>query len=208
MSQFVHSITGVDGGALLEAVRPVVAALARRFYYRVSFCLSVELDDLEQEGMIGAWQATLRLDPAYSYEQARSFCIRSAWGAIMSAIRREDRLKAGSLEAYLAPRDGEDGPGRELADDPGDQVLPSLAVRRSVLGMLRSCLTEKQMQAAMAAFCIDAPKTGKGMTRDQVQKRLGISQSGYYSLRSRALHSLRSRAAQPGIRLSGERFKA
>jgi len=213
MSRFIHSTTVVDlvvdRGTLLEDIRPIVAAVARRFYSRVSFCLSgFDQDDLAQEGLIGAWQATLRVDPAYSYEQARAFCIRAAWGAIIDTIRREDRSKAGSLEAYLAPHDGDDGPGRELADRPGNQVISSLALRRSVLGMLRSCLTEKQMQAVMAAFCIDAPKTGRGLMQDQVVERLGISKKGYYSLRDRALSRLRARFGQPGNRLSGERVKA
>ena len=74
--------------------------------------------------------------------------------------------------------------------------------------MVRHCLTQKQALAVMAAFCIDVPRTGRGLTRDQVQKRLGISKSGYYSLRGRALRSLRARTSQPGVRLSGERIKA
>lgn len=216
MSQSSHFTTvAFDCGALLEDVRPAVTALARRFYYRVSFCLGVDQDDLAQEGMIAAWQATLRLDPAYVYEQARAFCIRAAFGAIIKAIRREDRSKAGSLEAYLAPRDGEDGPGRELVDRPGDQVISSLSLRRSVLGMLRCCLTEKQMQAVMAGYGIDAPRTGKVLTREQMTARLGISTNGYYALRARALRNLRARArsgspmtSQPGNRMPGERIEA
>ena len=215
MSQFIHSTTVVDSvvdrGALLEDVRPAVTALARRFFYRVSFCLSVDQDDLAQEGMIAAWQATRRIDPAYAYEQARAFCIQAAFGAIINAIRRADRSKASSLEAYLAPRSGEDGPVRELVDQPGEQVISSLALRRSVLGMLRSCLTEKQALAVMAGFCIDRPKTGKVLTREQVTARLGISAHSYYALRARALRNLRAHSpmtSQPGNRTAGGRIKA
>lgn len=208
MSQ-IHFITDVDGGALLEAVRPAVTALARRFYYRVSF-LGIELDDLEQEGMIAAWQATLRVDPGYTHEQACSFCLCAARGAIVTTIQREDRLKVRSLEAYLVPRAG--GPVRELADCPGERAGASLALRRSVLGMLRGCLSEKQILAVMAGWSIDRPETGKAPTREQVTARLGISTNGYYTLRSRALRKLRARAragslliSQSGVRLSGER---
>jgi DNA-directed RNA polymerase specialized sigma24 family protein len=212
MSQSSYSTTvGLDRGALLESVRPAVAVLARRFYYRVSHVLSVELDDLIQEGMIDAWQASLRVDPAYTYEQARSYCIRAAFGAIIDAIKREDRSKAGSLEAYLAPRVGEDTPVRELVDQPGGCVASSLALRRSVLSLLRNCLTERQMLAVMAEYGIDMPQTGKVFTRDQVTARLGIGAGGYRALRSRGLRNLRVRAhscfrmnGQPGNRMAGE----
>ena len=218
MSQFIHSTTVVDSvvdrGALLEDIRPIVAAVARRLYYRVSRLLNgFDQDDLAQEGMIGAWRATLRIDPVYTYEQARSFCLRAASGAIIDAIRREDRSKASSLEAYLAPRSGEDGPVRELADRSCEPVVSSTALRRSVLGMLRACVTEKQALAVMADFSIDAPRTGKVFTRDQVTARLNIGAGAYRQLRLRGLRSLRARAcspmtSQPGNRMPGERVEA
>lgn len=174
--------------SFLASLQPSIAWLAKRYYYRVHWHVSLDLADLEQEGMIAAWQALPVIKQASG---ARKYCLMAARGAMVEAIAQGVKNHATSLDEYLEPREA-GGPARELADTHAGQTLSSLALRRAVLKLLRSSnLTANQCSAVMADFAIDAPATGKVETREEITKRLGIQPSGYRSLRARAMRNLR-----------------
>lgn len=86
----------------LSTLQPEINRIARSMYYRI-FSVSLCLDDLAQEGLIGAWHATTRYNPniARDVETLRRYCLVFARGHMLHHVRSQRREKAWSLEDYL-----------------------------------------------------------------------------------------------------------
>jgi RNA polymerase sigma factor (sigma-70 family) len=190
-------ISPADLDAFLASLQPTVARIARRYYY-ATLHLSIDLADLEQEGMIGAWKALLKVDSSRLPGEIYTYCLRAADMAIEFFLRRENRKPAGSLDAYLQPN-GREGRPREIAATTANQTVSSLATRRATLRLLRHYLNQQQQAVLMADFQIDQPRRGHAETSEQVMSRLGLSQSAWDACKYRALRRLKRELAEKQV---------
>lgn len=189
---------GQEVESFLAYFKPTVTRIAYRVYYRYSQYRSLDLQDLEQVGMIRAWQAFQKLlqNGISSERAAWSFCVKHAMGGMLGFVLRGDRVNALSLEAYLAPQD-DDGPIRELASSNSSAThLSSLAMRRATLKTLRTSLSQQERLVLMATYAIDDDKTGKALTREEVMRQFPMSAKAWRETKYRALKKLRTLAGE------------
>jgi len=182
-------LSPADPDAFLASLQPTVTRIAKRYYY-ATFHLSIDLADLEQEGMIGAWKALAKVDSSRSSGEISTYCLRAADMAIEFFLRRERRKPVQSLEAYLQP-DGREGRPRGIAVESSNAAISTLAVRRATLRLLRHHLNAQQQAVLLADFHIDRPGRGYAETPEEVMVRLNLSQSAWIACKYRALRHLK-----------------
>lgn len=177
--------TGDDLLALLESWRSQIEAMARRLAAKVPY-VSISVDDLAQEGLIGAWQAGLRYEGRGKCS-LEAFCILRARGAMLTFLKSH-KLST-SLEGFLEMDMGDHMMTREIASPPPQHRLASLSVRRRILAALRH-LSERERQALLAYYRIEDSR-GRVPDREEVCARLGITKKAFIESRFRGLKKLR-----------------
>jgi RNA polymerase sigma factor (sigma-70 family) len=175
--------------ALIESIKPEIARIAWRLSQRL-YSVSVDPEDLEQEGLIAAWQATTRYDASKvtNEHSLRAYCMSRARGAMLMYLRREFKKPAASLDAYLEVDTDDGSMHREIADPPVQHRQTEASERQRILTALSS-LTEKERLVVMAYFRVDniyeyCPTLG------DIQKRLEMSDDAVYCARTRGLKKL------------------
>jgi RNA polymerase sigma factor (sigma-70 family) len=170
--------------SVLTSVQSEVETIARNLYFRVRTRVSVTLDDLIQEGMIGAWQAATRYD-ASKVKDSGSFtgyCMKRARGAIIDYIKKHQ--PAISLEAYLEVETEKGMMQRELVDEPTRPVYSSWSEREPILDALAK-LTSTERLAVMSFFQIEDAHGGL-----MLRENTGVKASSYYNAKARAIKKL------------------
>jgi RNA polymerase sigma factor (sigma-70 family) len=188
-STVVHSLTPDNVNELLATLQPEIERQARALYYRV-FSVSVDIQDLTQEGMIGAWTAAEKYD-ASKIKDARSFrgyCLKRARGAMLNYLRQLFDRPAISLEDWQEVDTGDSTRYREIEDRPAPARKTSRAMRRRMLAAMR-LLTEKERAVVMSAYMIDDNR-GRCSTPGDIRARLQLTESAYYHARKSALKHL------------------
>jgi DNA-directed RNA polymerase specialized sigma24 family protein len=183
-------LTGDNLNLFLAEMQPYIERAARSLYFRSRDVVSVDLADLEQVGMIAAWQATQRYD-ASKVIDANSFtgyCVKFARGAMLAELRGLDT--AISLDSYLEIPTQNGAIRRELPDKPTPyrQALPS--ERRRILAALRQ-LPQFERLAVMATYRI-ADRSGHVPSIDGSCRLLRRSKWAFYKARERGMQKLAS----------------
>lgn len=177
-------LAGDELNDFLASLRPQIERIAASIYYGRYYSISIALDDLIQVGLIGAWRCTQKYD-ASKMKRDKSllaYCLRRARGEMINHVKTQFRTPAQSLDAYLAP-DTDTGYTHQIADTA--QSAPTSNVkRRRILAALRK-LTTRERTVIMAAYGIDGTN-GKS----PLPEELSVSESAYYSARTRATRKL------------------
>lgn len=172
----------------LEALEPDIVRVARSLYFRVD-SISLDLDDLVQEGRIAAWQACEKHDPSRG-ATLEGYCLMCARYGMCAYLRKQLNTPAVSLEDWLEEEGKEGTFTREIEDKPVARTQASLSQRRRVLKMLRK-LSARERAVIRAAFRIE-DTWGACFSKEGVMKRHRMTPSVYHSTRNRALRRLRS----------------
>lgn len=185
----VYPLDGDSLSSFLARLQPEIEMLARNLYYRVK--MSIALEDVIQEGMIGAWRAAQRYDPTKVVDE-RSFvgyCIKRARGAMCDYLTKLNRTPAASLDEHLEVDTADGSMRREIADTPVPYHQASLAQRRRILAALRQLSTNERL-VIMAHFRIDDAKSGHSSLPMDLRAQMNMSEAVYYKIRARALRKL------------------
>jgi RNA polymerase sigma factor (sigma-70 family) len=107
---FYHSI--------LARIQGDIETTARKLYLDTRMAISVSVDDLVQEGMIGAWQACQRYDESKvkSEKSINGYCMKYAKYAMLQWI--ENHKSEISLEGYLEAETERGLTQRDIEDRP------------------------------------------------------------------------------------------
>ena len=97
---------GIELDAFLSELQPAIARAARALYYRVRDVVTLDLADLEQEGMIAAWRAALRYDASkvVNEHSFAAYCKKTARGAMLMYLREQHPTL--SIDAEFETQDG------------------------------------------------------------------------------------------------------
>lgn len=174
--------------SFLASLQPQIEQMARSLYYTVK--ISVAFEDLVQEGIIAAWQATRRYDASKVVNERSviGYCMKRVRGAMLDHVTKLNRTPAISLDEYLEADTDGGSCYREIEARPVEHRQASLSERRRILAALHK-LTEKERSVILAYFRIDDSK-GQCPSRDDVQARLNLSDHAYCNARARAIKRL------------------
>lgn len=160
---------------------------AKNVYFDVRSVISVSLEDLIQEGMIGAWTASMRYDESKvkDEESVYAYCMLRARGAMLDFINRKCKPED-SLEAYLEVKTEIGLMQREIEDKHIECTGTSPHKREALLTAI-SKISPQQRKVILASFNIE-DEQGNITTREDTR----ASQHQYDSARNRGLKKLRT----------------
>jgi RNA polymerase sigma factor (sigma-70 family) len=162
-------LTGGMRETFMNELQPDVAAMAKNIASRVRLHVTIDVDDLTQEGMLAAWRALNRADATklHTHRSLVVYCIKAARGAMFDHLSTYHR--ALSLDTYLVEHD--------IEETPHAHNVTSLATRRRILAAMRA-LTERQRAVCMCAYRIET-RNGEVYDRASVNEQFHLNKNGY-----------------------------
>lgn len=157
-----------DVEAQLRAMQSLCRGTAVKLVRRLGLPTNIELDDLVQAGMVGAWQAAERFDGRGSLP---GFAAQRIRGAMLDYLRQEHPAGRGGPEIHLVSLDDTSDDGHSLMPDLVDEDAdPAEQVerRQSAQQRLRS-LTEDHRSVVSEVL--------EGRTLAAIGARRGYSES-------------------------------
>lgn len=171
--------------AILARIQDEIKYVAKDLYFKTRMHLSISMDDLVQEGMIGAWQACTRYDESKIKNESSvtGYCMQRAKGAMQDYIKWHRRRYESerSLEAHLEVKTEKGTICQDVADKLATHAQTSPLTRESIQHALND-LTAKERAAIMAAFQLE-----DGETREVFS-----SMGSYSNARTRGIKKLRT----------------
>lgn len=173
-----------DTDAYLEALQPDIARIASSLLY-TTFTRGIERDDLVQEGLIGAWEATQHLDTSRSHYEQRAYCLRAARNKMCSYLTKFTKTVGDSID--LEPEQWLTVPA--VAEAPAPATFTRK--RKNVLSMLRN-LPRRERLVIMAHYGMVSTGNRICITRQALQTRHNLTNRDYNNIKYRALKKLSS----------------
>jgi DNA-directed RNA polymerase sigma subunit (sigma70/sigma32) len=172
--------------SILACIQDDIERPARDLYFSTRVVISVSIEDLIQEGMIGAWIASTRYDESKvtNKHSLNAYCKTYAKYAMLRHI--EKHKPDLSLEAYLEGSREGDTVNLDIQDNPVKSVETPPHKRNVVLDAL-NCISPRRKIVIMAAFQIEDEQGMVTMKED-----IGISNRIYDDAKAEALKKLRT----------------
>jgi RNA polymerase sigma factor (sigma-70 family) len=146
----------------LASLQPAIHRMARVLAGKM-YSISVDAEDLAQDGMIGAWKAAKRCDPhEVPYESLRAYCVQAAHHQMVDSIRRQLRnVPSISLDGYIEdPATGHPRNDREVADTSHQSQQQEPSPHRERIHAAMQQLTTGERNAIMARYAMDDTEWG------------------------------------------------
>lgn len=172
----------------IQALSQDIEHIARYFVGRTTYT-QVDVQDLAQEGMIGAWEASQRLDHSRSASEQKSYCLRGARNNMvnyLNQLRKQTTLDE-SLEAYL--HDEETGIERCIEDVPPPQTHKVQHNKKCQVNQLLATLPAKHRLVVMSAYQIQAHR-GTVPSKSHVCRVYKLTPTQYQDTKRRAIAML------------------
>jgi RNA polymerase sigma factor (sigma-70 family) len=172
--------------SILSRIQGKIEAQARTLYFRTRNALSVSLDDLIQEGMIGAWKGSMNYDESKvtNEHSLDAYCMKYAKGAMLQHIQKQKPEL--SLEEHLEVETERGLVQRDIEDKPVKSAETPEHKRQFVMNAL-STISPRRRIVIMAAFQIE-DEQGKVTTKEDI----GISDKLWYDAKMMGLRKLRT----------------
>ena len=185
--------------SILSRIQGNIEAQARTLYFKISNTISISLDDLIQEGMIGAWKGSMNYDESKvtNEHSLYAYCMKYAKGAMLMFIKKQKPDL--SLEAYLEVETERGLVQREIEDKPVKSAETPEHKRQAVLAAL-STISPRRRVVIMAAFQIE-DEHGNITTREDI----GISDKLWYDAKMMGLKKLRAITSFEGLRVQDDK---
>ena len=172
--------------AILSRIQGNIEAQARTLYFKARDVISISLEDLIQEGMIGAWIASTRYDESKVKDEGSidGYCMKYAKYAMLQHIQKQRPDL--SLEAYLEGSINGDTVYREIEDKPV-KVAETPEHKRTFVLTALSNISPRRRIVIMSAFQIE-DENGKVTTKEEI----GISDHAWEEAKYMGLKKLRA----------------
>lgn len=172
--------------SILSRIQGNIEVQATNLYTRVRNTISISIDDLIQEGMIGAWKGSMNYDESKvaNENSLNAYCMKWARGEMLYFIEKHKREL--SLEAYLEVQT-ERGIVQRDIEDKSVKVSETPEHKRQFVITALKKIGAKQRIAIMAAFKIE-DEQGNIATEGNIN----MSYMQYRSNKSMGLRKLRT----------------